>query len=54
MGSLVAAGNARKPLHIEQKGREVSRYRQYVQFLLVLAVLATAAVTFGSEPWGPW
>ena len=49
MGSLVADGNARKPLHIEQKGREMSRYRQYVQFLLVLAVLENAAVKFGSE-----
>jgi hypothetical protein len=32
----------------------VSRYRQYVLFVVVLAILATAAVVGGSEPWGPW
>jgi hypothetical protein len=32
----------------------VSRYRQYVLFLLILAILATAAVGLGTEPWGPW
>ena len=31
----------------------MSRYRQYVLFLLILAILATAAVSLGTEPWGP-
>jgi hypothetical protein len=32
----------------------MSRYRQYVLLVVVLAILATAAVALGSEPWGPW
>ena len=27
---------------------------QYLRFALLLAILATAAVVLGSEPWGPW
>jgi hypothetical protein len=32
----------------------VSRYTFYVRFALLVAVLATAAVLLGNEPWGPW
>ena len=27
---------------------------QYLRLALLLAILATAAVVLGSEPWGPW
>jgi hypothetical protein len=32
----------------------VSRYTFYVRFALLVAVLATAAVLLGNDPWGPW
>jgi hypothetical protein len=32
----------------------VSRYTFYVRFALLVAVLATASVLLGTEPWGPW
>jgi hypothetical protein len=32
---------------------KVSRYSYYVRFFLVLAILATAAVLVGADPWGP-
>jgi hypothetical protein len=32
----------------------MSKYRQYVLFVVALAILAAAAVVGGSEPWGPW
>jgi len=32
----------------------MSRYSYYVRFTLVLAILATAAVVLGGDPWGPW
>jgi hypothetical protein len=32
----------------------VSRFSFYVRFVALLAILATAAVVLGSEPWGPW
>jgi hypothetical protein len=32
----------------------MSRTTQYVRIALLLAILATAAVVLGSEPWGPW
>jgi hypothetical protein len=31
----------------------VSRYSHYVRFLVLLAILATAAVLVGADPWGP-
>jgi len=32
----------------------VSRYSHYIRFVVLLAILATAAVALGNEPWGPW
>jgi hypothetical protein len=32
----------------------MSRYALYVRFVAILAVLATAAVLLGGDPWGPW
>jgi hypothetical protein len=32
----------------------MSRHSQYLRIALLLAILATAAVVLGSEPWGPW
>jgi hypothetical protein len=32
----------------------LSRYSQYIRIALLLAILATAAVALGNEPWGPW
>jgi hypothetical protein len=31
----------------------VSRSSFYIRFLLVLAILGTAAVLLGGDPWGP-
>jgi len=36
-----------------RKVGEVSRYSHYVRFLVLLAILATAAVLVGADPWGP-
>ena len=32
----------------------MTRYAHYLRFVLVLAILATAAVIGGADPWGPW
>jgi hypothetical protein len=32
----------------------VSRYALYFRLTMLVAILATAAVLLGNEPWGPW
>jgi hypothetical protein len=32
----------------------MSRYSFYLRFTVLVAILATAAVLLGNDPWGPW
>jgi len=39
---------------LDRKVGKVSRFAFYLRFAVLLAVLATAAVVLGGDPWGPW